>query len=150
MNDSFDPFYRVSMNSLSFSIDNIKNLPFPMSVFEDNQSACYLATIQRITNQTKRCLCKFHWFWVLYNKKVLQIVKYPTDASMLTKSTCLWIRISSVRNTSMVVTSTHIISNIYRNLKIMTCTVLYQYSIVLYLHFRHNVFLREPLPLTML
>jgi hypothetical protein len=39
------------------------------TVFEDNQSAFYLATNQRITNRTKYFLAKWHWFWLSYNKK---------------------------------------------------------------------------------
>ena len=58
------------------------------TVFEDNQSAYFLATNQRITNRTKYLLSKWHWFWDLYNQKQFNIVKCPTDqmsADYLTK-----------------------------------------------------------------
>lgn len=49
------------------------------TVFEDNQSALYLATNQRITNRTKYFLAKWHWFWESYNKKLFEIIKCPTE-----------------------------------------------------------------------
>jgi hypothetical protein len=49
------------------------------TVFEDNQSAYYLATNQRITNRTKYFLAKWHWFWDSYNQGEFDIVKCPTD-----------------------------------------------------------------------
>ena len=58
------------------------------TVFEDNQSAYYLATNQRITNRTKFLLIKWHWFWDMYNKGEFTIVKCPTTeqaADYLTK-----------------------------------------------------------------
>ena len=58
------------------------------TVLEDNQSAHFLATNQRITNRTKYLLSKWHWFWDLYNQKQFNIVKCPTDqmsADYLTK-----------------------------------------------------------------
>ena len=58
------------------------------SVFEDNQSAYYLATNQRVTNRTKYFLAKWHWFWECYRNKEFQIYKCPTDeqdADYLTK-----------------------------------------------------------------
>ena len=59
------------------------------TVFEDNQSAYYLATNQRITSRTKYLLAKFHWFWDAYNRKEFEIVKCPTNkmtADYLTKA----------------------------------------------------------------
>jgi hypothetical protein len=38
------------------------------TVFEDNQSAFYLATNHRITNRTRYLLSKWHWFWALYDQ----------------------------------------------------------------------------------
>ena len=58
------------------------------TVFEDNQSAYYLATNQRITNRTKYYQIKWHWFWELYNRGEFEIVKCPTSeqaADYLTK-----------------------------------------------------------------
>jgi hypothetical protein len=59
------------------------------TVFEDNQSAFYLATNQRITNRTRYFLAKWHWFWAAYNEKQFAIVKCPTHlmlADYFTKS----------------------------------------------------------------
>jgi transposase InsO family protein len=59
------------------------------TVFEDNQSAFYLATNQRITNRTRYFLAKWHWFWASYNAKMFDIVKCPTElmlADYFTKS----------------------------------------------------------------
>jgi transposase InsO family protein len=59
------------------------------TVFEDNQSALYLATNQRITNRTKYFLAKWHWFWTAYNEKQFRILKCPTElmrADYFTKS----------------------------------------------------------------
>jgi transposase InsO family protein len=59
------------------------------TVFEDNQSAFYLATNQRITNRTRYFLAKWHWFWASYNEKMFDIVKCPTElmlADYFTKS----------------------------------------------------------------
>jgi hypothetical protein len=59
------------------------------TVFEDNQSAFYLATNHRITNQTRYLLSKFHWFWSLYDEgDQFEIKKCTTDeqqADYLTK-----------------------------------------------------------------
>ena len=58
------------------------------TVFEDNQSAYYLATNQRITNRTKYFLAKWHWFWQSYRDGIFQVVKCPTTeqaADYLTK-----------------------------------------------------------------
>jgi len=66
----------------------IKDTRILATVFEDNQSAYYLATNQKITNRTRYLLCRWHWFWDLYNKKEFAIVKCPTDkmkADYLTK-----------------------------------------------------------------
>ena len=59
------------------------------TVFEDNQSAYYLATNQRITNRTKYFLAKWHWFWESYNNGEFDIVKCPTTeqrADYMTKA----------------------------------------------------------------
>ena len=59
------------------------------TVFEDNQSAYFLATNQRITSRTKYLLAKWHWFWDAYNRKEFTIIKCPTNkmtANYLTKS----------------------------------------------------------------
>ena len=59
------------------------------TVFEDNQSAYFLATNQRITSRTKYLLAKWHWFWDAYNRNDFTIVKCPTDkmtADYLTKA----------------------------------------------------------------
>ena len=75
-----------------FSALNIGSLTKPMihaRVFEDNQSAYYLATNQRITNRTKYFLTKWHWFWDQYNAGAFKIIKCPTDvmwADWLTKA----------------------------------------------------------------
>ena len=58
------------------------------TVFEDNQSAYFLATNQRITSRTKYFLVKWHWFWDKYNEGHFTVVKCPTDeqlADFLTK-----------------------------------------------------------------
>ena len=58
------------------------------TAFEDNQSAYFLATNQRITSRTKYLLAKWHWFWDQYNQGMFTIVKCPTDkqlADYLTK-----------------------------------------------------------------
>ena len=52
------------------------------TVFEDNQSAYFLATNQRITSRTKYLLAKWHWFWDEYNKGEFTIVKCPTDKQL--------------------------------------------------------------------
>ena len=59
------------------------------TVFEDNQSAYYLATNQRITSRTKYFLAKWHWFWSHVNNGEFTIVKCPTNeqrSDYLTKS----------------------------------------------------------------
>ena len=57
----------------------LENTCLLATVFEDNQSAYYLATNQRITNRTKYLLAKWHWFWDAYNRSEFVIVKCPTD-----------------------------------------------------------------------
>ena len=67
----------------------VKNITVHANVFEDNQSAYFLATNQKITSRTKYFLAKWHWFWDAYNKKEFSIVKCPTDkmlADYLTKA----------------------------------------------------------------
>ena len=49
------------------------------TVFEDNQSAYFLATNQKITSRTKCFLTKWHWFWDCHNKKKFSVAKCPTD-----------------------------------------------------------------------
>ena len=56
----------------------LKSIRLHATVFEDNQSAYYLATNQRVANRTKYFLCKWHWFWDLYIKKEFTIIKCPT------------------------------------------------------------------------
>ena len=66
----------------------MKDARLHSTVFEDNQSAYFLATNQRITTRTKYLLAKWHWFWDAYNRKEFTIVKCPTDkmsANYLTK-----------------------------------------------------------------
>ena len=66
----------------------LKDTTVHATVFEDNQSAYYLATNQRITNRTKYFLVKWHWFWEQHNNGHFNIVKCPTDeqlADFLTK-----------------------------------------------------------------
>ena len=59
------------------------------TVFEDNQSAFFLATNHRITSRTKYLLSKWHWFWAQYDSgKGFTIKKCSTDqqrADWLTK-----------------------------------------------------------------
>ena len=72
-----------------FSGSTLKKILVHAQVFEDNQSAYYLATNQRITNRTKYFLVKWHWFWAQYNAKEFEIIKCPTDeqdSDYLTKS----------------------------------------------------------------
>ena len=67
----------------------IDDITIHASVFEDNQSAFYLATNQRITKRTKYLLSRFHWFWSHYNAKEFKVFKCPTDeqaADFCTKS----------------------------------------------------------------
>ena len=67
----------------------LNTLKLHTTVFEDNQSAYFLATNQRITTRTKYLLAKWHWFWDRYNNKEFTIVKCPTDqmtADYLTKA----------------------------------------------------------------
>ena len=52
------------------------------TVFEDNQSACILATTQRIANRTECLLSKWHWFWDKCNEKEFTIVKCPSKLMM--------------------------------------------------------------------
>jgi hypothetical protein len=59
--------------------EDLQNTKVHATVFEDNQSAYYLATNQRITNRTKYFLAKWHWFWDSYNKGEFDIIKCPTD-----------------------------------------------------------------------
>ena len=73
-------------NKTSYTL--IENRFIHSTVFEDNQSAYYLATNQRITSCTKYLLAKWHWFWDLYKKTVFKIVKCSTEdqlADYLTK-----------------------------------------------------------------
>ena len=68
--------------------DRLANTTVHASVFEDNQSAYFLATNQRLTNRTKYFLAKWHWFWDCYKQKMFEIYKCPTDkmwADFLTK-----------------------------------------------------------------
>ena len=57
------------------------------TVFEDNQSALYLATNQRITSRTKYFLTKWHWFWSHYPKEfsILKCESSQMLADWLTK-----------------------------------------------------------------
>lgn len=67
----------------------LENTVVRATVFEDNQSAYYLVTNQRITNRTKYFLVKWHWFWDKYNEGEFSIIKCPTDlqrADYMTKS----------------------------------------------------------------
>ena len=67
----------------------LENTRIHATVFEDNQSAYFLATNQRITSRTKYLLAKWHWFWDQYNQGEFSIVKCPTDqqfADYLTKA----------------------------------------------------------------
>ena len=62
------------------------------TAFEDNQSAYYLATNQKITNRTRYYLTKWHWFWEQYRNKEFAITKCPTaeqQADYLTKPLAL-------------------------------------------------------------
>ena len=64
----------------------LKEATINSTVFEDNQSAFYLAALQKITSRTKCTLSKFHWFWE--HSKEYTLVKCPTDkmdADYLTK-----------------------------------------------------------------
>ena len=73
---------------INFSSSPLKNIRLHATVFEDNQSAYYLATNQRITSRTKCLLAKWHWFRDTHNRKEFSIVKCPTnqmDADFLTK-----------------------------------------------------------------
>jgi hypothetical protein len=59
------------------------------TVHEDNQSAYYLATNQRISSRTKAFAVKWHWFWEQYRNGQFRIVKCDTKdqrADYLTKS----------------------------------------------------------------
>lgn len=58
------------------------------TVFEDNQSALYLATNQRITNRTRYFLVKWHWFWQYYPKEfdAEKIGTHDQRADYLTKA----------------------------------------------------------------
>jgi len=58
------------------------------TVFEDNQSALYLATNQRITNRTRYFLVKWHWFWQFYPKEfdAEKIGTHDQRADYLTKA----------------------------------------------------------------
>ena len=51
------------------SVDEVIRTSVQARAFEDNQSALYLATNQRITNRTKYFLTKWHWFWQLTPKE---------------------------------------------------------------------------------
>jgi hypothetical protein len=59
------------------------------TVFEDNQSAYFLATNHRLTSRTKYYLAKWHWFWAIYDEgRGFTIKKCTTDeqrADWLTK-----------------------------------------------------------------
>jgi hypothetical protein len=58
------------------------------TVFEDNQSALYLATNQHITNRTRYFLVKWHWFWQFYPQEFSaeKIGTHDQRADYLTKS----------------------------------------------------------------
>jgi hypothetical protein len=67
------------------SIDNVRILA---TAFEDNQSAYYLVTNQRITSRTRYLQVRHLWFFEKYNQGEFTIVKCPTDkmqADYLTK-----------------------------------------------------------------
>ena len=53
----------------ALSVDEVIRTSVQARAFEDNQSALYLATNQRITNRTKYFLTKWHWFWQLTPKE---------------------------------------------------------------------------------
>ena len=58
------------------------------TVFEDNQSAYYLATNQRVTNRTRYLLSRWHWFWDAYNRKEFEVKRCSSEdmqADFLTK-----------------------------------------------------------------
>jgi hypothetical protein len=57
----------------------LENTRVHATVFEDNQSAYYLAMNQRITSRTQYLLAKWHWFWDAYNNGHFDLVKCPTD-----------------------------------------------------------------------
>ena len=67
--------------------DGLRSSTINANVFEDNQSAYYLAVNQRLTNRTKYFSTKFHWFWS--HAKAFTLNKCPTNemqADFLTKS----------------------------------------------------------------
>ena len=58
------PLKRLLIEVVSaLSIDDDIGTSIHATVFEDNQSALYLATNHRITSRTKHFLVKWHWFW---------------------------------------------------------------------------------------
>ena len=68
---------------------NFEGSELHSTVHEDNQSAYYLATNQKLSSRTKAYAVRYHWFWEMYNNKEFTIVKCPTDkqrADYLTKS----------------------------------------------------------------
>ena len=82
---TFDTIQLPSSIATSFS-STVFN--FTTTVYEDNQSAYYLATNQRITNRTKHFLIKWHHFWDAVRNGHIKVVKIPTDlqnADYLTK-----------------------------------------------------------------
>ena len=85
----FLPFKQLIMEMIAeVNHAELSAIRLHATVFEDNQSAYYLATNQRLTSRTKYFLAKWHWFWDAYNRKEFAIVKCPTDlmnADYLTK-----------------------------------------------------------------
>ena len=56
-------------------------------VFEDNQSAYYLATNHRITNRTRYFLNKWHWFWDQSDEfTIYKVDTHEQDADFLGKA----------------------------------------------------------------
>lgn len=64
------------------SNESIREIKIKAEVFEDNQSAYYLATNQRITARTKHFLIKWHWFWEKYNNGEFTVEKCRTDEQL--------------------------------------------------------------------
>jgi len=62
--------------------DDLRQANVHATVFEDNQSTCYLATNQRITNRTRHMLNSYHWFWSHVNDEEtggFNIVECPSE-----------------------------------------------------------------------
>ena len=56
-------------------------------VFEDNQSAFYLATNHRLTNRTRYFLNKWHWFWDHADEfTIFKVDTHDQDADFLGKA----------------------------------------------------------------